>query len=383
MNSPPPMETAGTADYSTAEYRAQSRADYSTAEYRAQSRADYSTAEYRAQFRDRIFTGMSLRHALDRALYSIKPQLLRVARLYPTADGSVRYIARTSRDYTFVIVVHKSTSDRQDNLILTWPGGRTSFNIWSLLDTDGDFRVTSIDTVPYVDVDPLPAGCFNLWPGYRAEVVARYDLSRIERILFHLRVLAGGDVLVYHYLSSWLSYLVGNTTTAKTTRILLVLSSAGTGGKTLFVKWLITYLIGARSAVLLSKFPSTATSVRDKLLCVIKEPSWRKHVPTILHLLDAPRLTIDRPGVSPYSTTNITNYICITSAPPFDGVPSELRSRICGVRCSDKYANDSIYFERLLENPVDTARHFLAYLRNLPTSARVNLSDIPIGARCS
>jgi hypothetical protein len=336
------------------------------------------------------FEGSDREDATIKAYKFMKPLLLRVGRSF-TANKRV-FIMKINKDNIFEMTSAKPTRTFSAyGVSIKWPGGTDTINYFTQLESkDRDFQVQLIDMMPYVGVDPLPHPSFNLFPGFRATLLPTYNLRRIERILYHIRyVLSGGDENVYRYIISWLAWLIQDHTGSRyQTGVILILYGASGSGKTIIADWFARYVIGRNLSASMSGFSKLTGKfnclLAGKVLCVINEAGcgegykdYNGAFETLKTIISDDYVAVEPKGIDPYCIANITNYICSTNHSAPIKMVDGMDRRVLMVECNDMHVKDKMYFKKLVENPEETADHFMSYLYQLPASEQVDLADIP------
>lgn len=203
----------------------------------------------------------------------------------------------------------------------------------------------------YPNNDLLPDKVYNLWKGFEIEKYKCDELVDINIILEHFKVVANFNDEVYEYLLNYFAHLIKKPH-IKTGVCLLIQGLQGTG-KTTLVEILLKKIMGKRYVYdtadidkIVGKFNS---SIAGKLMVVLNEASGKDTkdvVDKIKDIITRTDATIELKGVDAFEVEDYCNYCFTTNNIKPVCITSDDR-RFQVIECSDKYKQDTIYFNNL------------------------------------
>lgn len=217
----------------------------------------------------------------------------------------------------------------------------------------------------YPNNELCPDKVYNLWKGFEIENYECDELVDIDTILYHFQVVANFDDKVYNYLLDYFAHLIQKPH-IKTGVCLLIQGLQGTG-KTTLVEILLKKIMGKRYVYdtadvdkIVGKFNS---SIAGKLMVVLNEATARDTkdvVDKIKDIITRTDATIELKGVDPFEVEDYCNYCFTTNNIKPVCITSDDR-RFQVIECSDKYKQDTIYFNKLYACLNDTKVIYSCY----------------------
>lgn len=203
----------------------------------------------------------------------------------------------------------------------------------------------------YPNNDLCPDKVYNLWKGFEIETYKCDELVNIDTILYHFQVVANFDDKVYNYLLDYFAHIIQKPH-IKTGVCLLIQGLQGTG-KTTLVEILLKKIMGKRYVYdtadidkIVGKFNS---SIAGKLMVVLNEATGKDTkdvVDKIKDIITRTDATIELKGVDAFEVEDYCNYCFTTNNIKPVCITSDDR-RFQVIECSDKYKQDTIYFNKL------------------------------------
>lgn len=136
------------------------------------------------------------------------------------------------------ITIIKKVGENDKKLLLSVKSGPESFNIVPYV----PFYDT-VKCVPYVGKKGNRENYFNMFGGFEAQYIKNYDVSKIDKILSHLKnIICNGNMEYYYYILSWLASICQHP--EKKTKTSIILWSPQGCGKNIFTDFLINYVFG-------------------------------------------------------------------------------------------------------------------------------------------
>lgn len=220
--------------------------------------------------------------------------------------------------------------------------------------------ITTVTTYkPYHrDIGDDVAETYNVFPGFVANKVNITNPNnldiRLQRLLSHIyEVWANQNVNLYWYILSWLAYPIRNL---RPSNIALVVIGRQGCGKSMIFEFMSKFIYGSACSAILENFDlllQRFNGIReDKMFIVIDETKnadskkfngdYQRFKPCVTQST----IPIERKGLEVYHVDNYNTFgICSNH-----GVPVRLEEddrRSCVIECSDKYVNNTIYFNTI------------------------------------
>lgn len=208
---------------------------------------------------------------------------------------------------------------------------------------------------------------FNIYNKFRAHNNEKYDLSKINLILSHIKeIWANNNVNDYNYILNWFSSILKNPE-KKTEIVLTLVGLKERTGKNVITEFLVKHLFGMLYSTTQLDLKVDINSVNEwatKYLIILNE------VPNISKILIdkfKPYITDKETNISigskvKYSIENRTNFI-MCSNNDISIIKNSPRYKIFYVNCSK--VGDMNYFDKLsLQLNDESAKHLYSYLVN-------------------
>lgn len=228
-------------------------------------------------------------------------------------------------------------------------------------------RFESIDFAP---------GCtnrkmFNLFSGYKAQILEEYDISKIKRPLVHIRdIICGGDVNVYTYYMRWLAIMLEHPDRRTGVVPFLYSEKQGTGKNTIF-KFISENVVGStyvREVVGLQPLLEKHNTVlQGRKLIIINEASSTKdsfmsNFDKFKSIITDSSIWIDPKGKDGFDIQNLLE-ITISSNHCDSLRVEESDRRYLALSVSEAKAGNVKYFKKLHDSFNDEAgNHFMTYV---------------------
>lgn len=231
---------------------------------------------------------------------------------------------------------------------------------------------SKIDFIPYLNDNPCDEDTFNLFQGFIKKKTDNTDMSKIQKILYHLEhVICDGDKIMYDYILKWHAHLFQKPAEKVEVAILLYSQKHGSGKN----KWcdFIMSLLGNDLWYKTCKLDDLTTKfnyhMQSKLLIIgdeIANYAGYKASDQLKALITETNMAIEPKGKDPYCIKSCERYIFTTNS----DVPlriDEQDRRYCTLSVSEKYAKDTKYFGALTDemNDEECQQIFFNYITSI------------------
>lgn len=238
---------------------------------------------------------------------------------------------------------------------------------------------------PYSPIQTPPQNNdFNLWQGFRAQVVDKVDESKISLILNHIKeVWAGGNEECYRWILSWYAHIIQKPN-VKTQKCLTLVSEQG-AGKNVISDFIEEFVIGQLHAITicgLDKITSRFNAIREGMLMIVLNEvdaceGFKSAFVKMKSLITEKRQEIERKGIDPTLILDCTNYV-ILSNDRFSVYVEDGDRRYMMPDVSDKFKGNTDYFDNLRATLTqDTANHLFTFLLNYQGINVIDEKNIP------
>ena len=216
-----------------------------------------------------------------------------------------------------------------------------------------DKTMRTYERIDFLPKQEVPDDIYNTFKGFEAEKLeSKKKLDVTKSLIYkHLDNLCGNDAKVFDYVLKVLSRKVKNP--GKLTNTALLFKSAPGAGKDTFFDWFGDHIIGgeymfkdSNTDLLFGRFNP---AMQDKVLCVINEVSYKETISIIEKIKDAitrPVNRIEDKGLKVFTNKNHITYVMFTNNENPIKIEVNDRRFVC-IKCNDKIANDSKYFDAL------------------------------------
>ena len=301
------------------------------------------------------------------------------------ADGKGYYVKKDDLDDKLHFILECCNFTDLSFHIENDRGGTDKVTFYELIST---YPILPVFSVLGCNPDPsrLPRNAFNLWKGFKAQIVPELDMRYVQPLLdFLLEVWSDNDQTVYRYLLSWLHCLL-ITPQKKTGQSIFAYSLQGCGKNT-FTDFLRDYVMGngvfTETVGIESLTEKHSESLEGRRLVVVDEcSSTRKeflnNFNKMKQFITGDKITINPKGIRPYTVDNFCNLVIFTNHLDSLYLESSDRRYLC-IQLSNVHRQDFAYFKALRKQCFNDVAgcHFLTYLSQLQPSNLVSLNDVP------
>ena len=206
---------------------------------------------------------------------------------------------------------------------------------------------------PYQLSDELNEKHFNLFRGFRAsKLPVCKDYSKIERILFHLKVvISNGDEKIFNWMLKYLKAIING----KRTDVMIMIKGLEGCGKNIFINMFAYGIIGKEYATATSIpekqfFGQFNSSLQNRVLAVINEGKngLRECIDRLKDFITEETISIEKKGKEPIILDNYCNFIGDTNNWNILNI-SPTDRRFVWLECSNEYVGNKEYFDELAD----------------------------------
>jgi hypothetical protein len=235
----------------------------------------------------------------------------------------------------------------------------------------------------FESVDCAPPGCevepdvFNTWPGFRAEKLPAIPDDQVDTLikllLEHIQEVICSTPEQAQYFLAWLAQQVQDP--AHKSGVGIILYGEQGAGKDIIITWYIEYLLGVRVGVQTASVSHIlgkhATSLQNKVLCVLDEADYdqlKPHLNVIKSLMTDENLNLNPKNKDLCTTRSLIRIMLTTNVPkPIHLEAGDRRWVVLEVNDSKK--GDTAYFQKLGKSLDDkAARAFYQFLMKFDLS---------------
>jgi hypothetical protein len=228
----------------------------------------------------------------------------------------------------------------------------------------------------------------NIWPGFEAQLVEQVDLTKVQPILDHIRIVwASENQTHYEYLMAWIRHVIMKPW--EKTRVAVVLRSGKHQiGKGLIADNFLRKLVFGEDIGYYDKGLDFLTQrfnepLMSKIFVVADELTsmegngYHATFDAMKSMITCSTMGIEIKGGRKFNAESYINMMLLTNNQFSVKVEAGDR-RYFILDCDERYADNTAYFDHMLENYInqDCANHFITYMSQYKTS--VNLRDIPV-----
>jgi hypothetical protein len=224
---------------------------------------------------------------------------------------------------------------------------------------------------------------FNLFRGWQAKLVDKYDEIKIQPIINHfMEVYSNHNEKHFNYIISYLARMVQYPNRKSQTAICLVGPEGA--GKNIIFNWIIKYIVGTKFSFITDRMDYLTgrfnSSIINKLLIICDESSDKNNYHVDMNRLKAlitnETIAVELKGFEVEEYENMSSIFMFSNDLNCFQLSYENR-RIAAFLLSNKYCRDKNYFDQLETHlNQETANHFLTYLFQYDIS-NWNHNDIP------
>ncbi len=236
-----------------------------------------------------------------------------------------------------------------------------------------------IKTHSKIEFDPRGIsnkGCFNVWSGFKAKKLEQYDVSKIQPILNHIKIVwANNNEEHYHYIMSWFHNIFKYP--YRKTRIVIVLRSEKQqiGKGAIVENFLNPYVFGSNISLYGVGLDFLTTrfnfELANKIFVSVDElPSisvgdYHSSFDIIKSKITSDVVKVEIKGGSKFDIKNYMNIIMMTNN-QYSVKVEEGDARYAIFNCSNEMYKKSDYFDSLFKNFNDeTGSIFFSYIYDL------------------
>ncbi len=225
-----------------------------------------------------------------------------------------------------------------------------------------------IDFNPQLPIDDTEI--FNLWRGFKAKKLARYDIKKIRKILNHIKMLVQTDEW-YHWVLSWFSWIIKHPH-IKTEKCLIFAGPQGIG-KDFLGKLFAEYIIGYQNSVTLAGldklFQRFNSIVEGRILInaqelLVDKKTQRSVFEILKSIITEKYQTVEKKGIDVSIVIDCSNIFC-SSNHKYECMYVEEDDRRFAIPelPGEEDVPDQEYFDELFSCcNQETADHFFTYL---------------------
>jgi hypothetical protein len=254
------------------------------------------------------------------------------------------------------------------------------------------YKMLVRDVVFRPTYNKLRPDLYNIWKGFIANKLKKYDESKLKRLLYHLKeVWANGDEKTYNYLLNWLAHIAQKPGT-KTQAAVVLISRQG-AGKNIIGNFLTDHVFGEHVALNLADLSKITerfnSSIENRILTICDEVTnieggarkYFKAFDKLKNMITEKKQIIEKKNIDPFKVCDYNNLLFFTN----NWNPIRIESsdrRYCVLECSSKHKGQKkTYFKPLKDdldkNGVETGNHFYTFLMNRDISDFDTQKDIP------
>ncbi len=238
--------------------------------------------------------------------------------------------------------------------------------------------------------EPLPnsKNKFNIWQGYKARLVEKIDMTKVEFWLNYIKdIWCNGDEAIYKYLITWLHHMIMIPEDKTKVGLFVYSKEQGTGKNTL-TDFIGQYILGRHVVTETFGLERITGKFNDPLagkkLIVVNETSsaskssfhtWN----AMKNFLTDEMFEIESKNKNPINLKNLTNWIIFSNHPDALKLDASDRRYLC-LEVSASRQNDITFFEDLRKNHMnqDSANHLYTWFAGLSEEVFVKLYPVPM-----
>ena len=244
------------------------------------------------------------------------------------------------------------------------------------------------DEIEFNPSNQIQPRTFNLWNGFQAKLLDNYDITKINKILQHIKsVWANNNQSHYEYILSWFHQHF-KYPYQKNKVVLVFRSEKQQVGKSIITEqFLNPYVYGHELSYpcigiddILSRFND---DIMGKLFCSIEElptlnGNYNPMFDKLKAIISGSKLKIEHKGGSRFNINNFLNFIMFTNN-EFSIKVEKYDMRYAIFECSDIYYKKYDYFKQLADQfTQENANIFFSYIYHLDKYVQIqNLQNIP------
>jgi hypothetical protein len=230
---------------------------------------------------------------------------------------------------------------------------------------------------------------FNMWPGFKAKLVEKVDMSKIQFILDHINIVwCRRDRQIYRYILSWLRHIF--RTPQKKTRVVLVLRSSKQqiGKGSIIEDFLVPYVFGEQIGMVDAGTDSLIKRFNERLMNKIfisldelqnlqSGANYHANFDIIKNRITQKTIEIEIKLGKQFTYPNMLNMIMQTNN-EYSIKCEEGDARYAMFDCSNELQGNRAHFDELFRHiRQENADHFFTYVHGFEDAVD-NILDIPM-----
>lgn len=198
----------------------------------------------------------------------------------------------------------------------------------------------------------------NIFSPMIAERLDNYDVSKINKILNHIKVVwANNDEFIYQYILSYFHRII--RTPWDRSQICMVINGEMGVGKSLVLEYMIKHIFGSITAQQTQGLKSICSKfqgwLENKLMILCEEPTsmtdlnFAEYTEKMKDFITSSRIEVEKKGIEKYTIDAFHNVIITCNHLKGIHVPNENERRYFIIECNKTYMGNHEYFNELVK----------------------------------